>query len=497
MLSRVLARRVRAAAALCAAFAAVVACNASGGHGVLPPLPRQTDARPNVVFVLTDDLSSDLIRYMPHVQALARAGVAFSNYFVVDSLCCPSRAAIFTGRYPHNTHVLVNAGRRGGYQAFERAHDESQTFAVSLHAAGYRTGFMGKYLNLYDPLKDPPARGWDEWDVTGTEGYREYRYHLNENGHVHEYGSDPSDYLTDVLAEKATNFVASSATLGKPFALEVATFAPHEPYVPAEVDKGTFPSLQAPRGPTFDRLPAGAPRWLAAMPALSSTDIAGIDRKYRLRVEAVQSVDRMVAELEQELAAVHELPNTYFVFSSDNGFHMGQYRLLPGKQTAFDTDIRVPLVVTGPGVPAGRTVNSLASSIDLAPTFDQIAGAVPAEPRDGTSLLSVLHGQPPTNTWRRAVLIEHHGPNQQPGDPDRQPNRSGNPPSYEAMRTATSLYVEYVDGERDYYDLRRDPLELHNLAADLSAYQLAVLHARLTALAQCRGATCQSAAAAA
>ncbi len=498
MLTRVLVRRLRLAAAIGAAVAVAGCTSSSGGGGLPRPAPGAVavaDHRPNVVFVLTDDLSTDLVRYMPHVQALAREGVSLSNYFVVDSLCCPSRASIFTGSYPHNTRVFLNTGPQGGYKGFQRAHDAGRTFAVSLHAAGYRTAFMGKYLNRYEPRRDPPARGWDQWDAAGSRGYFEYRYRLNENGHVHAYGSAPADYLTDVLAGKASDFVASSAALGKPFALEVATFAPHEPFVPAEIDKGTFPSLRAPRGPAFDRPPSGAPRWLAAMPPLSPADRAAIDRKYRLRVEAVQSVDRMIARLEQKLVAVHQLQNTYFVFSSDNGYHMGQYRLMPGKQTAMDTDIRVPLVVTGPGVPAGRTITAMASSIDLAPTFDAIAGAVPAEARDGVSLLPVLHGQPAPANWTRAVLVEHRGPDRQPGDPDRQPYRAGDPPTYEAMRTATELYVEYVDGDREYYDLRRDPAELHNIAATLSASRLASLHRTLAALAGCRGVTCQSAAA--
>src|SRR5581483_515496 len=98
---------------------------------------------------------------------------------------CPSRASIFTGQYPHNTKIFYNSGPTGGWNGFDRFGDAARTFGITLQHAGYRTGFLGKYLNLYDPTNDKPAKGWDEWDVTGSEGYREFRYHLNENGHVH------------------------------------------------------------------------------------------------------------------------------------------------------------------------------------------------------------------------------------------------------------------------------------------------------------------------
>jgi arylsulfatase A-like enzyme len=354
---------------------------------------------------------------------------------------------------------------------------------------------MGKYLNGY-PADDPPPQGWDEWDGTGA-AYQEYDYDLNENGAVHHYGDDPDDYLTTVLSQKATGFIRSSAWSGKPFALEVATFSPHRPATPAPLDEDDFPTVRAPRGPAFDKLPTDPPSWLAKQPKLSPKAIEDIDADFRKRAEAVQSVDRMIGQIERTLAAVHELDDTYFVFSSDNGYHMGEYGLYPGKQTAFDTDIRVPLVIAGPGIPAGSTVDAMTSSIDLAPTLQQMAGgAQPTASQDGVSLLGLAQGKPVPRDWQQAVLIEHHGPDRTPSDPDAQSFRAGNPPSYEAMRTAQFLYVEYETGEREYYDLADDPYELHNLAGKLSAQQVAKLHRQLMSLANCHGAgQCQRAAA--
>jgi arylsulfatase A-like enzyme len=241
--------------------------------------------------------------------------------------------------------------------------------------------------------------------------------------------------------------------------------------------------------------PTDGPAWIADLPEFSSADTALIDRQFRKRVESVQAVDRMIGSIERALAATHKLSNTYIVFSSDNGYHMGEHGLMPGKQTAFTTDIRVPLVVAGPGVAAGQTVNAMTSSIDLAPTFLDIAHAEPTDEQDGVSLLDLMQGAPPPPDWQKTVLIEHHGPVDSSVDPDAQSYRSGHPPSYEAMRSATSLYVEYETGQREYYDLTKDPYELHNVYGELSVKRQLALQLKLAKLSLCSGAAeCQRAA---
>ncbi len=453
-------------------------------HSATDPGP----SRPNIVFVLTDDLSMDLLPYMPHVQAMEQHGLTFSNYFVSDSLCCPSRSSIFTGNFPHDTGVFSNTGADGGFQKFHDRGEEQRTFAVALQAAGYRTALMGKYLNNY--MQVPPSSGipdtyvppgWSEWDVAGW-GYNEYDYNLNENGTIHHYGRQPSDYLTDVLADKADSFIDSSTSANTPFFLETATFAPHFPYTPAPEDVGRFRDLQAPEPPNFDRLPANPPRWLAAHGPLKEAELGEINRVFRRRAESVQAVDRLIGQIESTLAADGVADNTYLVFSSDNGLHDGEYRLMPGKLTAFDTDIRVPLVVVGPGVSAGATTPAISENIDLAKTFASIGGTDLAG--DGHSLLPLFSGYTPLE-WRNAALIEHHGPDFRGSDPDFQQPASGNPRTYEAMRTSQFLYVEYADGEREFYDLRTDPFELDNEAGRLDAATLAQLHLALAAIENC------------
>jgi arylsulfatase A-like enzyme len=485
-----------AAIALGAALLCLPGCGGSGGGASTARSashPQARAGRPNIVFVLTDDLAWNLVRHMPHVLRMQREGESFSNYYVTDSLCCPSRASIFTGRFPHDTHVFDNSAPEGGYSVFHERGEQRQTFAVALQRAGYRTAMMGKYLNGYEPGASERGRprpgvptGWNEWDVAGN-GYPEYGYRMNSDGHVRRYGYAVRDYLTDVLARKGLRFIDRAAAARRPFLLEIATFAPHAPFTPAPRDANAFPGLRAPRSLAFNTVGSHEPAWLSSFVPLDQAQIDSIDRQFRRRAQAVQAVDRMIGEIEAELAAKGLARDTYIVFSSDNGLHMGEHRLLPGKLTAFDSDIRVPLVVTGPGVPAGRAMTQMTENVDLCPSFEQLAGAPVPPSVDGHSLVALLHGRAGAD-WRREILVEHHGRVLDAGDPDLPTKGSGNPPSYEAIRTADSLYVEYVTGEREYYDLRRDPFELDNIVASLPPAKLRGLHRALVRIERCHGA---------
>jgi arylsulfatase A-like enzyme len=228
-----------------------------------------------------------------------------------------------------------------------------------------------------------------------------------------------------------------------------------------------------------------APTWLRDRKPLGPTIIQRIDTSFRKRVEAVQSVDRMIGNLETQLRSSGQLSNTVFVFSSDNGLHLGQHGLGRGKLTAFDTDIRVPLVVAGPGIPAGSVTSDVTENIDLAPTFEQLGGATVPPTVDGRSLVPLLHGEHPS--WRTVALVEHHGPDLSPADPDSQSFVDGNPPTYDAIRTPAFTYVRYLNGQREYYDLRTDPAENDNVYRTLSQARVAELNATVNALVHCHG----------
>jgi len=287
-----------------------------------------------------------------------------------------------------------------------------------------------------------------------------------------------------VLSGLANQFITASAD--KPFFVEVATFAPHAPYTPAPRYVGKF-NVQAPRTAAFNAKGTNMPEWLQQHVALDANQIALIDTQFNLRVEAVQAVDDLISGVFATLQATGHANDTYVFFTSDNGYHMGDHMLEPGKQTAFDTDINVPLIVVGPGVPPGTVVDNIAENIDLCPTFAQLGNAPAPATTDGHTLVPLLQGQT-VSDWRDAALVEHVGAPLDPNDPDNEPGTGPEPNSYEAIRMATSVYVEYQDGEKEYYDLASDPDELNNTAAQLTPAQAQSYHDTMMAIENCHNA---------
>lgn len=503
MFSSTIHRRTRWVAASAAAAALLLLSVAGPADAARRSRQRgavaQT-AQPNIVFVLTDDLSWDLVDYMPEVQRLQRDGVTFSDYTVTNSLCCPSRASILTGRYPHNTGIYRNTGVDGGFRAFRARGEESATFATALQGAGYGTALLGKYMNQYAPGKIRAADGglyvppgWSTWGAAGN-GYPGYGYRIMRDDQVAQRGWAARDYLTSVIQRDGSRFVADSVAAGQPFMLEVSTFTPHTPSTPAPRDEWRFEDVTAPRPPSFDEDDVSdKPGWVAALRRLTPAQEERIDAHFRERVRSVQSVDRALGQLRAQLQRLGVADNTYVVFSSDNGFHLGQHRMTPGKLTPYDADIRVPLIVAGPGVPAGSTVDALAENVDLCPTFAELGGAAPPSDVDGRSLVPLLHGQT-VGGWREASLVEHRNRGLDRWDPDFPGRGSPNPPTYEALRLRDGLYVEYATGEREYYDHRTDPHELENVVDELPATQLDRLSSTIAAMKTCSGIACREAA---
>ncbi|MEJ7891980.1 MAG: sulfatase [Solirubrobacteraceae bacterium] len=458
------------------------------GGSADPRTPEADPTRLNVVFVLTDDMRTDDIAYMPNVLQMVRDGMYFSNYIVADSRCCPSRATILTGQLPHNTGVYTNSPPRGGLKAFIKGGAVDRTFAVTLRNLGYRTALFGKYINGYGAGSGGVPPGWTDW-AASARAYQGFDYTLNVDGTPRQYGEQPEDYMTDVLAERGEDFLEESLVDTRPFFLKLSTFTPHLPAVAAPRHVGLVPKLKAPRTPAFNAEVSDAPGWLASRGKIQRTAIDEIDARYRNRIRSLVSVDEMVGRIKARVNELGMANNTVFVFSSDNGFHMGERRLLPGKMTAFDEDIRVPLIVTGPGVPAGSTVEALTQNTDLAPTFEQLAGASGSPGADGRSLVTLLKGEPVPADWRAGALIEHLGEAKAKAkDPDAQPKAAGNPPTYFALRTANGTYVEYRNGEREFYDRATDPDQLRNAYEALTIDEQRALSTALNALLTCDGA---------
>jgi arylsulfatase A-like enzyme len=408
-------------------------------------------ARPNVVMILADDARFDSLSRMPNVERLIAArGVTFTNAFVTTSECCPSRASILCGQYAHTTGVIQNFGP-SSYPHFY----EQSNLAVWLRDAGYETALVGKYLNDYTVYGNhhvPP--GWLNWiamDSVPEEKY--YDYTLNENGRLVHYGVASSDYSTDVLAGQAVDFVRNAKA---PFFLYFAPIAPHLPALPAPRDVSKPVTLSTPR-PNFDERDISDKPWHALYRRIYSEQaISYLDRDIEGRqLRSLIDLDRQVGVLVRALESKGVLDKTIVIYMSDNGFMWGEHRL-GGKIWPYEESIRVPLTIRVPWQSSwGRTDDHMVLNIDLASTIAELAGVKPTLPQDGTSLVPLLLGQPVT--WRHEFVVEYLGESMY---------HDGGPPPFQALRTKRWAYVEYRNGWRELYDLRRDPFQLHNRAGN-------------------------------
>ena len=510
-----------------------VACGLSAcfpsAEGKQPKAAAEEPKPPNVVLILTDDLTSadlnqNTLEHMPNLRKLLiDKGTTFDNSFVTNSLCCPSRATILRGQYTHNHQILSNEPPLGGFEKFRYLGHENSTMATWLKEKGYRTAFFGKYLNGYNDTYIPP--GWDEW-YAQTGNY--LSNDLNENGHIVSY--DPGRYhLDDVLSQKASDYITRTAgadppffTTDRPFLMYVGTKAPHQPATPAARDEDAYPHLKLPHPPNFDEKDVSdKPDWISDNPPLSAEQKQYMEELHRKRLQDMLAVDDMIGNLVEALRKSGELDNTYIFFTSDQGFHMGEHRLGAGKWTAYEEDIRVPLIVRGPGVPEGRTLPHMVLNNDLAPTFADLAGARTPSFVDGRSLKPLLKDDPiPVKDWRQRFVVEaiaeRSGEARPPfinestvaplftGDPlpndwrrtsadSAESSEEWGRPWMKALRTEDYLYVEYKTGEHELYDLRKDPYELRNEYEAAPPELKRRLQEQLDALRKCSAAQCRAA----
>jgi arylsulfatase A-like enzyme len=402
----------------------------------------------------------------------------------------------------HNTGIYTNVFPGGGFQKFNERGLEESTVGVWLRDAGYYTALVGKYLNGYPAGQDenyiPP--GWDEWHVpTAGLPYSQFEYTLNESGRLVDYGSDEDDYLTDVLGRKAGEVIDHAASQSRPFFMYLAPYAPHEPARPAPRHAGLFADTIAPRTPAYNEEDmSDKPAWLQSLPLLEPRRIRNLDGLYRNKARSMVAVDEMIGALVDHLDRTGQLERTYIFFTSDNGFHIGAHRMASGKYTPYEEDIHLPLIVSGPGVVRGAT-DALAMNIDLAPTFAELAGVTPPEFVDGRSLAPLLSGEAPP-AWRTAVLYEQ-GSREIVNEQLNRGHLGGEPapsvtvvtPDLRAIRTERLMYVEYSTGERELYDLARDPHQLDNAASSASNSLLDHLSGLVARLSACGEDACRAA----
>ena len=500
-------RRVTGALLLAVLLSIAIALAPSGGEAKKRTKAKQ--ARPNIVLIMDDDQSVNLQRFLAKTNAAIGAkGVTFDNSFVNYSLCCPSRSTMLTGQYAHNHGVRGNQLPTGGYSKL--APTMGNALPVWLQRSGYYTAHIGKFLNGYgatSPDTEVPP-GWNEWyasldnpDAFTGGTYTAYGYTLNENGRVVHYGStpdavDPPTYQTDVYSQRAADFIRRVAPRRKPFYLSVAPRDPHSeagacncagnnPRAAPRYE-GTLAGLTAPRDPSFNEANvADKPANIRNQPPLDQAQIGAVDVRYRARAESALGVDDLVQNVVSTLKATGELKNTVLIFTSDNGFFHGEHRVRQGKVRLYESSIRVPLLIRGPGVPKGVHRRQPVGNVDLAPTILDFANAKPERKQDGVSLLPLMLKK---RDWLgRALDLETYF------TPDTTEDTEDPPLNYQGVRTDRYLYAQYGTGERELYDLRTDPFELQNQAGNpVFAPVQGALERLLASEARCAGKTCRS-----
>jgi arylsulfatase A-like enzyme len=494
------------------------------------PLVGRPD-RPNVLVIMTDDARNDDLQFMPHVRHLiGDHGVRFTNTFSPQPLCCPARASFITGEYSHNHHVWSHAAPFG----FQALHDRS-TLPVWLNDAGYDTSFLGKYLNGYGVQRlrngQPSLRyvppGWTDWRGSVDGGvaagsaldggtYRYFDTTLNDNGRLTPH---QGVYQTSLLGRLTRESLRRQVASPRPFFSWVSFVAPHHGG-PAEADdpkpvlraNGTTQVFRNPARPKrvwgrFDKRIRHAPGYrgeadvadkpffIRDLPRLTKAEQLGVREDARQRAEALSLVDAQVARIMSTLRATGQLDDTYVLFTSDNGYFLGEHRMPQGKILPYEPSLRVPLLIRGPGIPAGQVRTDPFTMIDFAPTILAAAGVRGPSTIDGTSLLGVAeHGD---RGWDRGILTET-GPRAVSEDAEESDNflvRAAGPSPLrfsQGVRTGDYLYVEHASRERELYDLRSDPRELTNLVdrPALAGVVRRLAH-ELDLLRNCRGAGCR------
>ncbi|KAF2183305.1 Arylsulphatase [Zopfia rhizophila CBS 207.26] len=487
----------------CLIFGLAWAAAAYGQNSANPKAPISLDSRPNIVFILTDDQDLHLgsLDYMPLLRKhLVEQGTSYKRHFCTIAICCPSRVSLWTGQAAHNTNVTDVSPPYGGYPKFISQGYNDNWLPVWLQEAGYNTYYTGKLFNAHTTSNydSPFIKGF-----TGSDFLLDpftYQY-LNSS---FQRNHDPpvnyaNQYLGDVLAGKVYGFLDDAVKEDKPFFLTVAPIAPHAnvdrpngtarfaPPIPAERHANLFPNVTVPRTENFNPgNPSGA-SWIRNLPQQSQENVDYNDEFYRLRLRTIQSVDELVDGVVTRLEQYGILNNTYVIYSTDNGFHIGQHRLQPGKECGYEEDINIPLIVRGPGVPKNEATEIVTSHTDLSPTFLTLADAPLRATFDGQAIPFSRSGLDEAKEKRHEhVNVEFwgmylgEGASRFNGDTDYDNN------TYKAVRIISDSYSLYYSvwctNEHELYDLKTDPGQLNNLLLNSTSNSTTLLDCPLQKL---------------
>ncbi|CAG7922101.1 unnamed protein product [Penicillium olsonii] len=476
--------------------------------------------KPNFLFIMTDDqdLKLDSLSYTPlTMKHMANKGTTFSNHFVTTALCCPSRVSLLTGRLAHNTNVTDVNPPWGGYPKFIAQNFNENYLPVWLQNAGYDTYYTGKLMNSHslEYYNKPHAAGFNGSDFIldpYTYDYMNATYQRNHDEPVSYLGR----HTTEILREKSMGFLNDALDGERPFFLTVTPIAPHsnlngtygggagplwmdEP-IPEERHKHLFPDAKVPRTANFNPKDPSGVSWIHDLPYRNQSVVDYNDHYYRQRLRALQGVDELVDNLITRLEQSGKINNTFIIYTSDNGFHISQHRLPPGKTCGFEEDIRVPFMIRGPGIPENHVDETITTHIDIAPTLFDLAGLPLRTDFDGTPMPiskpnEQAHEHVTVEYWGRGML---EGGLSNLGVPTV-PNNT-----YKAVRVLADDYNLFLsvwcNNEHELYDLTTDPYQVNNLwkkdlqEIEVLGYAMSEVVPRLDALLMvlksCKGSEC-------
>lgn len=466
---------------------------------------RPSGLPPNILVIRIDDARADdadarrpdgtLVLRNVQSQITAK-GMKFTNNFASLSLCCPSRAAFYSGQYAHNNGVFGNDLPLGGAGRL----DHANSLAAWMQTAGYYTAHIGKYMNVHSGVPLPEWNWWETRKDQANQGYY-YNYLLNENGTFVNHGSSIRDYATDVFTQKTLAFLNSQPYGAQPFFLVLDYTAPHGGggivdgngglAQPAARHQNVFANVNFSWPPSFNEADVSdKPLGIQQLPSFDQTKIDGITIAHRMRLGSLLAVDEGVGQIMDSLQAHGLAENTYVIFLSDNGYMEGEHRIPGGKEQAYEESIRLPLSIRGPGVAQGAACSQLVGNIDMAPTILELAGGVAGHSIDGLSLVPTFSGG---SIGRQDFLIEGYTYSVSPTSLKR---------TYTGLRTLDFIYVETDQNGNGVFEQGIDAQELYSMDGD--PYQLESMHEdpvysalienfhqRLLALETCSGGGCQ------
>ncbi|KAK6207218.1 hypothetical protein LQW54_007419 [Pestalotiopsis sp. IQ-011] len=498
---------------------------------------NSTKSKPNFVFIMTDDQDLHLssLDHMPLVKKyLSDEGTTFNKHFCTVSLCCPSRVSLLTGRAAHNTSVsilidyfeknclLTYRGTSnvtdvslpyGGYQQFINNGLHEKYLPVWLQEASYNTYYTGKLMNGFSATvyNKPYPAGWNDTDfLVDPQTYWYYNASMSRDNSTLRYL--PGNYSTDVVANTALEFLDAAAAADQPFFLGVTPIGPHaemQPSLsgefllptPADRHADLFQNLTAPRSPSFNKAREGGTGYFATLPELNATEVSYVDLFYRRRIQSLQAVDELVEGVVNRLEALGLLDNTYVIYTSDNGFHIGQHRLPPGKTTCVEEDINVPFVVRGPGVARGAAYDGPTTHTDIVPTLFTLAGIDLHDDFDGEPIPVTTELQAQNATKSEYVNVEYWGEGIMEGTISNWVTSTLANNTYKHLRVVSEAfdlsYTVWCSNEHELFDFKTDPYQSKNLygqSAPIAGADAAKLTARLDALLLtlkgCKGRVC-------